>query len=184
VTSDALPGLPGLSALPGLTVRRAGGDDWRTYRDVRLASLLDSPHAFWTTYEQAAANRAADWRSRLEWPTWIAMAPVAPGPAPPVVPVGLAGLWHAPGAPPGEVLLVQMWVAGWARGRGVATALIEAVLDGARGDGWTRVVLDVAQANARASACYRRAGFRPTGETAVMPWDSDVTELRMALDLV
>lgn len=173
--------------LPELVVRRAGPQDWRTYRDLRLAALLDSPRAFWTTYADAAAFVEADWRARLEWPTWIADAAVSPDPERPPAPVGLVALWRAPDSPedetPGEIVLVQMWVASWVRGRGVADALLGAAVETARADGWTRVLLEVAEDNGRAVACYRRAGFVETGRRAVMPWDPAVVEVEMALDL-
>lgn len=170
--------------LPGLSVRRASVADWRTYRDLRLASLIDSPRAFWTTYAQAAPLADEDWRARLEWPTWIAEAALSPDPARPTAPVGLVALWHAPERPEGEIVLIQMWVASWARGRGAADALITAAVRTAREDGWDRVVLEVAEENARAAGCYRRLGFVPTGRRATMPWDRDVVEVEMALDLV
>lgn len=169
--------------LPGLTVRRAGPQDWRTYRDLRRASLLDSPRAFWTTYAQAATLTEADWRERLEWPLWIAYADTSPDPAQPPAPVGLAALWRSPQAPDGEIILVQMWVATWVRGRGAADALLRTVIDFAREQGWTRLVLEVAEENARARAAYRRLGFIETGRSAQMPWDERVTELEMALEL-
>jgi ribosomal protein S18 acetylase RimI-like enzyme len=173
--------------LPGLVVRRAGPQDWRTYRDLRLAALLDSPRAFWTMYADAATFVEADWRSRLEWPIWIADAAVSPDPVRPPAPVGLVGLWHAPETPgagtAGEILLVQMWVASWVRGRGAADALLAAAVETARADGWGRVVLEVAEENLRAAGCYRRAGFVATGRRAVMPWDPAVVEVEMALDL-
>jgi ribosomal protein S18 acetylase RimI-like enzyme len=173
--------------LPGLVVRPAGPQDWRTYRDLRLAALLDSPRAFWTTYADAAALVEADWRSRLEWPTWIAHAASSPDPERPPAPVGLVALWRAPDSPEdevsGEIVLVQMWVASWVRGRGAADALLDAAVEASRADGWTRVVLEVAEENLRAAGCYRRAGFAPTGRRAVMPWDPTVVEVEMALDL-
>jgi len=172
-----------LPDLPGLRVHRAGPQDWRTYRDLRLAALLDSPRAFWTTYASAATRSEQDWQAGLEWPLWIAYADTSPDRRRPAAPVGLVALWHAPEAPEGEILLVQMWVATWARGRGAADALIRAALATAREDGWSRVVLEVAEENERATAAYRRLGFVPTGRTAVMPWDESVTEVEMALDL-
>ena len=170
-------------ALPGLTVRRAGPQDWRTYRDLRLAALLDSPRAFWTTYAQAASRSEDQWRSSLDWPLWIAHAPISPDPDHPAAPVGLVALWHAPGSSDGDIGLVQMWVASWARGRGAADALIGAAVDFARSDGWTRVTLEVAQENDRARGAYRRMGFVETGRRSEMPWDGAVIEVEMARDL-
>lgn len=169
--------------LTELAVRRVSPADWRTYRDLRIAALLDSPRAFWTTYADAAARGEADWRARLEWPTWVAYATTSPDHGRPPAPLGLVALWHAPEAPRGEIVLVQMWVPSWVRGRGVADALVGAAVEAARADGWTRVVLDVAEENLRAAGCYRRAGFVFTGRRAVMPWDPRVVEVEMALDL-
>lgn len=175
--------MSGRPVLAGLRVERLAPPDWRTYRDVRLAALIDSPRAFWTTYAQATALAEEDWRDRLGWPTWIAYAPVSPDPDRPAAPVGLAALWRVPDAPDDRVHLVQMWVAGWARGRGVADALIEAAVEAARDDGWGAVALEVAEENVRAERCYRRLGFRRTGSAAVMPWDAEVVEVEMVRDL-
>lgn len=174
---------PGRPVLPGLQVQRAVPQDWRTYRDLRLAALLDSPRAFWTTYASAADLSEPAWRERLEWPVWIAYADTSPDPQQPSVPVGLVALWRAPEAPQGEILLVQMWVASWVRGRRAADALVRTAVATARADGWSRLLLDVAEENGRAITAYRRLGFLPTGRTAVMPWDESVTEIEMALDL-
>ena len=156
-----------------------GPRDWRTYRDVRLAALIDSPRAFWTTYAQASTLAEEDWRDRLGWPTWIAYAPTSPDPERPPAPVGLVALWRVPDAADDRIHIVQMWVAGWARGRGVADALVATAVETARVDGWGAVALEVAEENVRAERCYHRLGFRRTGERAVMPWDPGVVEVEM-----
>ena len=163
-------------------MRRLETQDWRIYRDIRLASLIDAPRAFWTMYAQGAGLSEEDWRDRLGWPTWIAFAPVSPDPARPPAPVGVAALWKVPDSPDDRIHLTQMWVAGWARGRGVADALIAAAVETARADGWRTVALEVAAENTRAQRCYRRLGFRLTGAEAVMPWDPQVVEVEMVLD--
>ena len=150
---------------------------------MRLAALVDSPRAFWTTYAQAASLVEEDWRDRLDWPTWIAYAPLSPDPDRPAAPVGLVALWRVPDAPDDRIHITQMWVAGWARGRGVADALIAAAVELARADGWGAVALEVAEENVRAERCYHRLGFRRTGAQAVMPWDPDVVEVEMVLGL-
>ena len=150
---------------------------------MRLAALIDSPRAFWTTYAQAAALVEDDWRDRLGWPTWIAYAPISPDPNRPPAPVGLVALWRVPDAPDDRIHITQMWVAGWARGRGVADALIGAAVELAGADGWDSVALEVAEENVRAERCYHRLGFRRTGVEAVMPWDAEVVEVEMVLGL-
>ena len=163
---------------PGaLRVERVTPATWRTYRDVRLASLIDSPRAFWATYAEAAARSDAQWRERVAatGPTWVALDADRP--------VGTVGLWHAEDQPPEEVYLVGMWVATVARGTDVATRLVGTALAHAAATGRRRVALDVAHENTRAWAFYVRTGFRPTGRVEAMPWDPSVTEEMMVLDL-
>ena len=166
------------SAAPdGLVVERVTAASWRTYRDVRLAALIDSPRAFWMTYAESAGTTDDEWRERCATgdPTWLALDSGRP--------VGTVGLWHADDAPADEVVLVGMWVATVARGTDVATRLVRAALGCAAASGYRRVVLDVAHENDRARAFYTRLGFRPTGVVGRMPWDPSVTEETLALDL-
>ncbi len=160
-----------------LRIERLTAPDWRVYRDVRVASLIDSPRAFWATYAEAASRTDEQWRERAETlgPTWLALDGQRP--------VGTVGLWHADELEEHEVYLVGMWVATVARGTDVATRLVDAALAEAPASGWTRVLLDVAHENGRARAFYGRMGFRPTGRVDSMPWDASVTEETLALDL-
>lgn len=172
------------SPLPGLVVERLAPAQWRTYRDLRLAALLDSPRAFWTSYAEAAAHQEQDWQDRLGWPSWCAYAAPSPDPQRPLAPVALVALWHPPHAPEGDIALVQMWVASWGRGAGVADALIAAALQTARDDGWLRVVLEVGHDNLSAQRCYRRAGFAATGRSAGRPWDDRAIDVEMARSVI
>jgi RimJ/RimL family protein N-acetyltransferase len=161
----------------GLVVERVTAASWRTYRDVRLASLIDSPRAFWMQYAEEAERTEEEWRARCAGPdpTWLAHDDGRP--------VGTVGLWHALDQPADEVHLVGMWVATVARGTDVATQLVVAALTHAAASGRRRVDLDVAHENARARGFYTRMGFRPTGRVDRMPWDPSVTEETLALDL-
>ncbi len=160
-----------------LVVELVTAGSWRTWRDVRLASLIDSPRAFWVEYAEAAERTDDEWRERVATtaPTWLALDGGRP--------VGTVALWHAPDQPADEVCLVGMWVASVARATGVAAELVRTALGSATASGYRRVVLDVAHENGRARAFYARMGFRPTGAVGRMPWDPSVTELTLALDL-
>jgi RimJ/RimL family protein N-acetyltransferase len=58
---------------------------------------------------------------------------------------------------------VSMWVSPQARGSGAADLLVSAAVEAAAAESAGRLVLWVADGNARARAVYLRAGFRPAG---------------------
>jgi L-amino acid N-acyltransferase YncA len=65
---------------------------------------------------------------------------------------------------------------------GAGTALLEAAVDGLRGDGWERVTLWVLERNARGRAFYERCGFVADGARQELP-DLGVMEIRLSLAL-
>lgn len=159
------------------TLCRVDETNWRTYRDVRLASLLDTPRAFGSTYAAEAAFTDDRWVERLRSgsATWLAMLAD--------LPLGTVTSFRFPEQGEDETCLVGLWVAGHARGSGVAHTLVAKVLDDARSRGLARVTLDVAAGNGRARSFYGRMGFRPTGREGVLPHDASVVELEMACQL-
>lgn len=71
---------------PAYEIVRAGEDTWRTYRDIRLASLIDSPHAFGSTYGQARRLTGDEVLERVtRGYYWLALAGERP--------LGTVGLW-------------------------------------------------------------------------------------------
>lgn len=72
--------------------------------------------------------------------------------------------------------------AGW-RGSGLANALLDAVIENARGRGATRLELTVFERNLRAMAFYRRVGFVPTGRTTFMVGEDAQIDVVMELSL-
>lgn len=69
----------------------------------------------------------------------------------------------------GRLLMDGIAVAEAARGRGVGSALLDAVVDEARRRALTEVRLDVIDSNPRARALYLRRGFEPTGTETTGP---------------
>jgi ribosomal protein S18 acetylase RimI-like enzyme len=164
------------SDVGGARVVRLTPDLWRTYRDVRLAALIDTPRAFWATYAEEAQRPDEEWQTFVAHAlVWLALDGDRPA--------GLVGIYHSDDQPEEEVHLVQMWVASSARGSGVADALVGAALDHARRHGWTRVRLEALRDNRRAWDFYLRLGFLPTGETTAMPWDPSAVEEAMVLEV-
>ena len=70
---------------------------------------------------------------------------------------------------PGVLLMDGICVAPEARGRGVGTRLLEAVVEHARAAGLGQVRLDVVDANPRARALYERCGFVAGAESRLGP---------------
>ena len=137
-----------------LEVRRLGPDDWRAFRDVRLAALKEAPYAFGSTYESEAGYAEASWRRRFDdWNRFVAEVDGQ------VVGVVGAGL----GEFSGTAALTSLWVDPRFRGRGVGTALIQAVEEWARGNDLNQVILWVTDANRAAENLYEHLGFTRTG---------------------
>ena len=136
-----------------IDITRVGADDWEEFREVRLASLQDSPAAFGSRYDDWVDAPEARWRSRL---TDVPLTLVARQGG------RLVGV--VSGAPDGDdvVELISMWVAPQARGSGLADALVASVVAWAAAQ-QRSTVLRVRSDNARALAAYTRAGFVDTG---------------------
>lgn len=138
-------------------------EDWRLWREVRLAALADAPAAFGATLESWSGARDTEhrWRQRLE-----------------DVPLNLVAMdddhpvGQASGIAPderGHAELISMWVAPAARGTGVAHALIDAVAVWARSAGASALRLSVRRPNDRAIRSYLRNGFSHTDEPGDEP---------------
>lgn len=69
----------------------------------------------------------------------------------------------------GTLLMDGIFVTAEARGRGVGTALLEAIKAHAADAGETTVRLDVIDTNPRARALYLRQGFEPRGKSHLGP---------------
>ena len=136
-------------------LERLGLDEWRRLRDLRLRALRDAPNAFSATIDEALSRSRDSWAKQLDMPTFVVVSDS--------VDVGMVRC--APDEHRSDTgWLISMWVAPHMRRTGVGTALVEAVIDHARAHGLTRLLLDVADANAPAIALYARKGFEPTGE--------------------
>ena len=148
-------------------------DDWRQWRELRLHALAQAPEAFGSTLAewQGDGDTELRWRKRLEWAPFNVIALLDNQPA------GMAS-----GIREGDdIEVISMWVEPFARGRGTAEALIEAVASWAREQGAERLVLMVVETNGRARASYRRAGFVEDGPA--VPDDDGRPEVPMARPL-
>jgi len=141
----------------GVTVRRAGPEDWAALRQARLAALADSPAAFASTLAHERDLGEAEWRQRTRSAIWLLAWQEG-------VPAGLvAGVVPADGGDGTGWHLMSMWAGPRVRGRGVADLLVDALAAAVKDRGGRRLTLWAADGNDRARAFYRRKGFRPTG---------------------
>jgi GNAT superfamily N-acetyltransferase len=142
-----------------ISVRQVAEDEWRLWRELRLAALEEAPYAFGSTHAETLGRDEAWWRSW--WTDQVAGARF-------IVtrdgsPAGMCALCY-PQDSGGLPLLISMWVAPEARGSGVAPALLAAVEDWARDAGDEALLLDVVGDNRAASRLYERSGYRATGD--------------------
>jgi RimJ/RimL family protein N-acetyltransferase len=160
-----------------VTIRRLGEGEWELLRDVRLASLAESPEAFGSTYARELEFDEAEWRQRAANNGWYVAAHATADPAAdaaadsaarpaadPETIVGIVAGYHDDSSPADQRHLVAMWVAPDVRGSGIAAELVEAVMIWAGEDGASEVTLGVADGNERARALYLNCGFVATGE--------------------
>lgn len=151
-----------------IEIRAIGPDDWRTWRDLRLAALADAPDAF--------GSRLADWRDATEqrWRDRLAATGTNLVAYLDGTPAGMAS--GIRGDDPAVTGLISMYVAPFARGHGVGDRLVTAVADWAASTGATALHLDVKAGNGPAAALYRRNGFTVSDLPAADP--DEITMVR------
>ena len=137
-------------------INQVGPDDWREFREVRLASLADAPDAFGSTYAGWVDAPEEQWRARL---TDVPLTLVARRDG---RPVGVVSGSEATLEGTDAVELISMWVSPAERGTGLAGRLIATVVSWATGQGLPTFLM-VRVGNERALAAYERAGFVSTG---------------------
>ncbi len=138
--------------------RLVPGDEARL-RELRLTALQADPDAFYRTYAEEVDQPAEFWSAWIARPRTVLLVAVDGGRD-----VGIGGLVPDRRVP-GELAVITFWVDPSARGRGVARALLDALVRSAREVGAAALTLEVADANETAVRLYATAGFEPTGRT-------------------
>ncbi|MEU4780173.1 GNAT family N-acetyltransferase [Micromonospora sp. NPDC023633] len=154
-------------------------DDWRSWRDLRLAALAEAAYAFGSRLAdwQGDGDREERWRGRLAIAGSHNILAMLDG-----QPVGMAS--GVPTGHDGVVELISMYVAPAGRGRGVGDHLVRTIEQWARQVGSATVRLAVVRGNENAWALYRRNGFRDTGELGDLMPDGVRREHFMTKSLV
>ena len=153
-----------------IDVQAIGPDDWKAWRDLRLAALQESAFAFGSQYADWADAPEERWRERLAAPGAYQVIASIDG-----TPAGMAGGF----ADDDEAELVSMWVAPTGRGKGVGNALMTAIEDWARSTGATTLKLSVVPGNDPAHNLYLRHGYADTDEPGDLMADGVRRELVM-----
>lgn len=150
-----------------IEIARIGPDDWREFREVRLASLADAPGAFGARHADWVDATEGQWRQRLlDVPcTFVARHEGRP--------VGVAcGVRDDDG-----VELISMWVAPDHRGTGLTRRLVDRVVAWAEAGGHDTLLM-VRDDNVVAIRAYEKAGFVDLGVPQGWPEDA-LPERRM-----
>lgn len=145
---------------PGVGTRRLREEEWREFRELRLAALEADPLAFGSTRAREAEypdERWQDWARRGSTAdreaTFVAVEPAGRL-------VGMAGAFAKSGSPQ----LWGMWVRPTHRGQGIGAQLMDALLAWAdRAFPGSPAFLEVNPEQTRAVVIYRARGFEFTG---------------------
>jgi RimJ/RimL family protein N-acetyltransferase len=132
-------------------VETLGAQDWRSWRDLRLEALKDTPIGFAELYQDASLLSDQQWRERWTRPGIRVMA------FQDAEPLGMAGGFLSESGAP---VLFGVYVRPAHRGGRVLGALVAAV------QAWAPepLVLEVHEDNHRACRAYQKLGFVLTGE--------------------
>jgi GNAT superfamily N-acetyltransferase len=164
-----------------MDIRRIRAHECAPLRALRLRALADAPTAFGTTLEEEERHPQDYWEHRAQEgaaaDTSVTFVAEDAG-----CWVGMArGFLHREDA--AIVRLASMWVDPRCRRCGVGGALVEAVIQWARGRGATQLQLWVTDANGPARSLYTRCGFALTGRTKPLPSRPTIREALMARPL-
>ena len=142
--------------MSAVEVRSFSPSDVEDYRTIRLAALRDAPESFTMTYDVEAALPRAAFEQRLA--SSVVFGAFIQGRV-----VGLVRFQRSDGPKDAHKgFLRSLYVRPEARRRGVAAALIAALLQVAR-ESVEHVVLTVVRDNEPAIALYRKFGFEVYG---------------------
>lgn len=132
-------------------------EEWQTLRELRLRAVKEETFAFGKTYEEELKETENDWRKKLENSVYM-IAKMGDKP------VGMLCGVQEKGIKQQHVATIYgVYVAPEARGKHVATLLIEAIMQELRSRGVMKVCLYVTRNQEAAISLYKKLGFREVG---------------------
>ncbi len=148
-----------------VSIRLMLPDEWYLHKEVRLQALLESPHAFGSSYEVEAKRSNSEWQQVIETALASGKNHVYLAENVGVV-CGL--VWCKLSArEAGLAEIFQMWVNPKHRGIGVGEKLLQAAIECARNHSMDRISLEVTVTNYAAAAFYQSQGFQQAGEVGL-----------------
>jgi ribosomal protein S18 acetylase RimI-like enzyme len=145
--------------------RRVEVDDWQRLRDIRLRALTTDPKACLETAANARTFPDELWRERARpSDSNITFVHELDGAFDGMVSAFVAD-------DPETAYLVGMWVAPELRGSGVASGLVECIIEWSRTQRRSRIVLSVEGDNGRAARLYEKCGFVELDEPPRLPYE-------------
>lgn len=149
-------------------MREAQPTDWRTFQELRLASLRGAPDSYRRVYADEVGVADARWREFLEQTAADAATAVL------LVEVGREprGLAFVGVDDEAILSLGGMWIAPEVRRRGIGSQLLQDALEWGRRRGAEAARLAVTLDNPGAEQLYSAAGFVATGDTEPLREDS------------
>ena len=163
--SEALP--------PNIQVSLLTPAEWPELRDLRLRALADAPHALSGDRRQECQRSPRDWLRTFGSAIWLVARDT--GDAVGVARCSRKADW------PWQRHIEAVWVDPAFRRRGVARRLIEKLIALELRTGAREFLVWIVDSNPEAPVVYRRLGFRPTGESQLLPDGDGRREERMRL---
>lgn len=141
-----------------VTIRPMLSDDWSLHREVRLQSLLESPHAFGSSYERELKRSDDEWESIIN----TALASGHNHVFFAEVDAVIGGLvWCKLSATENNLAeIFQMWVNPKYRGSSIGRQLLQAAIDCAAQHKATIIRLEVTALNRPVIGFYQSQGFQ------------------------
>ncbi len=143
-----------------ISIKRTTRDDVELFREVRLKALKDSPDSFGQKYEEEIVKPLHYWQDLVD--------KVSPSSK------NVAFLLFDTNKPIGIIFGFDkesqkgsfggMWIDPDYRKQGLASKLVEKILDWAKGRGLKKMKLWNVDGNEAAEKLYRKYGFQPTGK--------------------
>ncbi len=154
-------------------IRRVQNDEAQLYKQLRLAALADSPHAFCATLAEALLRSNESWQeqtsssaSESDRATFLAFKDNSP--------IGLAAIYRNIEFPnTGD--LIQVWLHPAHRGTGIAQSLINTLLVWARDNSFENIQTEVLNSNEGLLPFYENLGFLKIGKSS----NSHILELSL-----